>query len=184
MVKQFIPVLLLITFRCFPQQTDTVLPKAIDLNNFDLSVKPSDDFYNHVNGNWLKNNPIPQGNSSWGSFEVLRHQNSEQIKALIEEIVNVNSASPGSERQMIRDFYLAAMDSVNLEKHGEETLLALFAKIDSIKNTDQLATVMGWLQLNFCNAAFRFYKNWDPKNSNHIIAFIDQYGGYALPDRD
>src|SRR4030066_2023179 len=184
MVKHFISILLLISFSCFSEQTDTALPKAIDLNNFDLTVKPSADFYKYVNGNWLKKNPIPPGNNSWGTFTELRQQSSENLKDLIEEIVKDNSAPQGSERQMIRDFYLAAMDSANLEKQGKKTLLSLFAKIDSIKNTDQLATVMGWLQLNFCNAAFRFYKNWDPKNSNHIIAFIDQYGGFALPDRD
>lgn len=158
--------------------------EAIDLNNFNLSIKTSDDFYKYINGNWLNNNPIPPGNSSWGTFSVLRQQGSENLKLLIEEIAKNNSALSGSERQMIRDFYLAAMDSVNLEKQGRKTLRFLFAKIDSIRNTDQLATVMGWLQLNFCNAAFRFYKNWDSKNSNQIIALIDQYGGYALPDRN
>jgi putative endopeptidase len=40
-------------------------PKAIDTANMDFSVKPGDDFYLYANGNWLKNNPIPNGYSTW-----------------------------------------------------------------------------------------------------------------------
>jgi len=158
-------------------------PVAIDKSNFDLSYKPEDNFYKYVNGNWLKNNPIPPGNNSWGTFSVVRQQQAEILKSLIEEIAKDNNAISGSDRQILRDFYLTAMDSAAIEKQGAKRLQPLFEKIDSIKTTGQLATVMGWLQLNFCNSGFRFYKNWDPKNSNQIIAFIDQYGGFALPDR-
>ncbi|MFN2440412.1 MAG: hypothetical protein ABR503_14510, partial [Chitinophagaceae bacterium] len=158
-------------------------PVAIDKSNFDLLYKPEDNFYQYVNGNWLKNNPIPRGNSSWGTFSIVRQQQAEILKSLIEEIAKDYKASDGSDRQILRDFYLAAMDSARIEKQGAKPLQPLFEKIDSIRTTDQLATVMGWLQLNFCNSGFRFYKNWDPKNSNRIIAFIDQYGGYALPGR-
>ncbi|MDQ3019265.1 MAG: M13 family metallopeptidase [Bacteroidota bacterium] len=158
-------------------------PVAIDKSNFDLSYKPEDNFYKYVNGNWLRNNPIPLGNSSWGTFSVVDQQQAEILKSLIEEIAKDKSAVTGSDRQILRDFYVAAMDSAGIEKQGEKQLQSLFDKIDSIKTRDQLAFVMGWLQLNFCNSGFRFYKNWDPKNSNKIIAFIDQYGGYALPDR-
>ena len=33
---------------------------GIALENMDLSVKASDDFFNHVNGNWIKNTDIPE----------------------------------------------------------------------------------------------------------------------------
>ena len=40
----------------------------IDLKNFDLSVKPQDDFFRYVNGTWLKNVAIPESEARWGSF--------------------------------------------------------------------------------------------------------------------
>ncbi len=89
---------------------------AIDTSNFDFSYKTEDDFYNYVNGNWLKNNSIPPGNSSWGTFSVVDQQQAEILKSLIEEIAIDNNAIYGSDRQIIRDFYLAAMDSVTIEK--------------------------------------------------------------------
>ena len=33
---------------------------GIILENMDTSVNPKDDFYNYVNGNWMKTNTIPR----------------------------------------------------------------------------------------------------------------------------
>ena len=42
---------------------------ALDTKNFDLAVKPQDDFYSYVNGTWLKKNPVPPAFSRWGAFD-------------------------------------------------------------------------------------------------------------------
>ena len=36
---------------------------GIDVKNIDSTAKPTDDFYQFVNGNWMKNNPIPESES-------------------------------------------------------------------------------------------------------------------------
>ena len=36
-------------------------PHGIILENMDTSVNPKDDFYNYVNGSWMKNTEIPGG---------------------------------------------------------------------------------------------------------------------------
>lgn len=38
----------------------------------DKSVRPQDDFYNYVNGGWMKTAVIPSDKPSWGSFNALR----------------------------------------------------------------------------------------------------------------
>jgi putative endopeptidase len=38
---------------------EPALASGIDKAGFDTSVKPGDDFFQYVNGNWIKNNPIP-----------------------------------------------------------------------------------------------------------------------------
>src|SRR5690348_4300978 len=47
---------------------DAPMQSGIDKSNFDTAVKPGTDFFMHVNGDWLKKNPIPPDYTRWGSF--------------------------------------------------------------------------------------------------------------------
>jgi len=44
--------------------------RGLDRSNMDFTVEPKDNFYSYSNGNWMKNNPIPSGYSSWNTFQV------------------------------------------------------------------------------------------------------------------
>ncbi|MBQ0152680.1 MAG: M13 family peptidase, partial [Chryseobacterium sp.] len=46
--------------------------EGINLSYMDKSVRPQDDFFSFVNGNWVKNTQIPSDKASWGSFNALR----------------------------------------------------------------------------------------------------------------
>ena len=39
--------------------------KGLDLSAMDTSVRPQDDFYNYVNGGWMKTAKIPADKPSW-----------------------------------------------------------------------------------------------------------------------
>ncbi len=67
--------------------------KFIDGAIMDLTVKPGDNFYLYVNGNWIKNNPVPASKTRWGSFDVLREQSSHRIQGLLEEAAASTSAA-------------------------------------------------------------------------------------------
>jgi putative endopeptidase len=41
---------------------------GIDTSLMDTEVRPQDDFYNFVNGTWMKNTEIPNDKTRWGSF--------------------------------------------------------------------------------------------------------------------
>ncbi|HFX18190.1 MAG TPA: M13 family peptidase, partial [Flavobacteriales bacterium] len=45
---------------------------GLNLKNMDTTVRPQDDFYNYVNGAWMKKTEIPADRSRWGSFDELR----------------------------------------------------------------------------------------------------------------
>ena len=45
---------------------------------------PGDDFYDYVNGDWLRATDIPADRSSWGSFAILANATNERIIALVE----------------------------------------------------------------------------------------------------
>jgi putative endopeptidase len=41
---------------------------GIDTSLMDTEVRPQDDFYNFVNGTWMKNTEIPNDKTRWGRF--------------------------------------------------------------------------------------------------------------------
>jgi len=49
---------------------DSAAPSAsgLDLAGMDRSVKPGDDWYEFVNGNWTKHTTIPADRTAWGGF--------------------------------------------------------------------------------------------------------------------
>ena len=68
-----IGIVALVQFAAFEARTASAEPlkSGIDRANFDTSVKPGDNFYEYVNGEWIKQNPIPPEYSRWGAFPKL-----------------------------------------------------------------------------------------------------------------
>jgi len=58
-----------------------------NLNDFDFSINPADNFYYFCNGNWLKNQTIPKKYTSWGTFEILFEENQKKIKTIIDTCI-------------------------------------------------------------------------------------------------
>lgn len=156
---------------------------AIDLRNMDKAVKPTEDFFQFVNGNWVKNNPIPASESSWGSFKELHEKNTQRLSSILKEVAADKSAQPGSNTQKIRDFYTLAMDSVKLNKERATPLNAEFERIDKIANTTDLLADVAHLHTIGIQAMFGVYIDQDPKISTEYITQFYQ-GGIGLPDRD
>src|SRR3989344_4451585 len=77
---------------------------------FDKSVKPADDFFEYVNGVWIKNNPIPSDQSRWGAFTILGEEARRNIGEIFEELSVMKDAATSAEEKL-RDFYLSGMNS-------------------------------------------------------------------------
>lgn len=179
--------LFVLSFACLinPKITaqQIINPKAIDKSNMDFNVKPKDDFYLFVNGNWIKNNPIPSGYSAWGTFAELRAQNAEILHRILEDSLREKAALKGGSVQLLRDFYRAAMDTETIEKTGARQLEPYFARIDRLRNKDDLAKLIGEFHGSIApQAVFLFYKDADVEKAGGSIAAFKQ-GGIALPNR-
>lgn len=158
-------------------------PQVLSKSNMDMSVKPGDNFFLYANGAWLKNNPIPDDKIMYGSGEELNDFNQFALKDIIELAAKNTTAPNGSSTQKIRDFYLAGMDSLAVEKAGLTHLKKPFDLIDKIKTISDLQKVSAHFATFGSNPFFNLFSSPDSKNSNMVIAQIWE-GGINLPDRD
>src|SRR5690606_18350444 len=83
--------------------------QAINPEFMDTSVRPQDDFYNYVNGNWMKTAEIPSDRARWGSFDELRENTDEATLAILKASLS-RAHEAGSEGQKIADLYRSFTD--------------------------------------------------------------------------
>ena len=108
---------------------------ALDPQNLDLTIKAGDDFFLYANGNWIKNNPIPDEYSRYGAFEALIEKNYSDLQTIMMRAAKMENPKKGSLEQKIGDFYASGMDTVKIEKAGLSHLQPFFDEIDAIQNT-------------------------------------------------
>ncbi len=158
------------------------LGSGIDRTNFDTSVQPGKDFYQYVNGGWIRSNPIPPEYSRWGSFAELHDDNLLKLHVIVEELAK-ESDSLDANRRKLRDFYRTAMDEQQLQEKGIKPLAGEFRKIDAIQDRGDLIAELGHLRSRDIAAAFSLYVDQDEKRSIRYIVYLRQ-GGLGLPERE
>ncbi|MEI6408349.1 MAG: M13 family metallopeptidase [Bacteroidota bacterium] len=149
--------------------------------HIDSSANPADDFFQYANGGWLKNNPIPASETSWGIGQLVN----EEIylrKRNINEAAAAKNATSGLDQQ-IGDFWRTAMDSATIEKQGIEPLRELMQKIDGAQNLPDLMKVAAELHRVGVNVFFGEGVTQDAKNSA-VMCYQLWQGGIGLPNRD
>ncbi len=159
---------------------------VLDLSSMDKTVDPCVDFYTYSCGGWMKNNPIPPDQSSWGAYGKLQDDNLAQLRTILEESAKAN-ASKGSVTQKLGDYYASCMDQPAVEKLGAAPLTPELKRIAHLKSKQAIAEYLATSQFPTSiyggGSLFTFRSTQDFKNSSEVIAEADQ-GGLGLPDRD
>jgi putative endopeptidase len=74
-----------VLFACSPAGEKTQQKEDILSANIDSTVNPADDFFQYAEGTWLKNNPIPGDQTSWGIGQLVQEEIHNRLKTIPED---------------------------------------------------------------------------------------------------
>ena len=148
----------------------------------DTTVNPGVDFFKYATGTWMKNNPIPESERAWGIGNLVQEETYSRLRKILEQ-AKLSAAVKGTNEQKLGDFYFTGMDSAGIESEGIKPLTPELDKINSIKNKNELFSVVALLQKEGVNAMFGLSVNQDDKNSGIWALYMTQ-GGLGLPNRE
>lgn len=149
--------------------------------HLDTTVSPNDDFFAYVNNHWLKNNPIPDSETKWGTFYELRELAWSNTHALVEKLKKTGPSTHGE--QLIVNFFLAGETRDEHQGLSRKSLEGLLAQIDKLSKKEELGALLGHLHKLDITAFWNLYVDLDDKDSSVQVLRLVQ-GGLSLPDRD
>lgn len=154
---------------------------GINISNIDTLISPKNDFFKHVNGNWLNNTEIPSDQTSWGSFNELRKRTDEDALAILNEAIknetvaglkDANKDATITDQQKAVYIYNSYTDVETRNKNGINPLKPYLAKIDQIKNLEDVQQFIIETQPLGGGGFYGLYIGSHPKNSNLNAAFL------------
>jgi len=159
------------------------LASGIEKANLDGNVRPQDNFYQYINGGWLKANEIPADKTAIGSFYDLRDKADEDVKAIIEQLAAAENLTPGTDEQKVADLFRSFMATDMLEAAGVKPILPILKAITALDSKESLAKFLGEYSHMGITNPLQAYISVDAKDSSRYSAHIWQ-GGLGLPDQD
>ncbi|MET1052818.1 MAG: M13-type metalloendopeptidase [Mycetocola sp.] len=162
--------------------TDAALPSGILLDELDPAVRPQDDLYRHVNGQWLDRTEIPADKARWGSFHMLAEEAEKAVQAIILEAQDApDGPDADAEQRKVGDLYASFMDDDLIEALGATPIAGQLAAIENIGSIEQLVRTTAQFDRAGVSGFFQLYVDNDPGNPERYLVLVEQ-GGISLPD--
>jgi putative endopeptidase len=150
----------------------------------DRRVDPIADFDAYANGNWYRQNPIPSDQGSWSTGQLVKQNNQEILREILERAALETHASPNSPTGRLGAFYRSAMNETATDAAGLRPIEPLLARIDALESPDQLWKALPGLYMDASVfAPIPIHTDTDPRNSAQLVLVIDA-GGLGLPQQD
>lgn len=149
--------------------------------DIDSTVNPANDFFDYANGGWIKNNPIPGDETSWGIGELVQKELYVRLQKINEDAAK--QTNPTGVTQQIADFWTIGMDSAAADKNGIEPLRDELNKIAALQTPKDVMAQAAHMHTYGAGVFFDEGPAQDEKNSS-VEAYYMSQGGLGLPNRD
>ncbi|SFV64636.1 Peptidase, M13 family [hydrothermal vent metagenome] len=165
--------------------------KNIFLNNITILIlifssftyaerpKVTDNFYQAINYDWLKDSKIPKSQSSITSFNLIK---TNKVDKAIKKIVESLEQPKTSSEKKLKDLYYSFMNKEHRNKLGVKPIKKYLTAIDKINNRSDLALLMSEFVKGGVDAPFVFSVMPNPKNTEEHILRVSQSGIYLAQE--
>lgn len=176
--------ILMVASSCGDMKTTTETEShGIILENMDTSVDPKNDFYNYVNGSWMKDTEIPDDQTSWGGFMVLRKKTDKDMLNILDKADKSNKYAEGTDQAKALSIFKSKMDMEARDKLGIDPIKPILSKIEAIKTVADFQEVMSKNATEASQPFFGIAAFSNPTNSSMNSCYVTP-GGLGLGDRD
>jgi len=156
------------------------MASGIDLDHRAEGVRPQDDLFRAVNGQWLENAPIPDDRATDGAFHRLRDQSEERLLALLERLAD-QEHEHGTEAQQVGDLYASFMDEAHIDQRDAAPLADDLAAVDAVDGIPALTRLLGQFARTGAAGGFGLAVFADAGQSDRYGIYVAQ-AGLGLPD--
>lgn len=160
---------------------EVIIP-GIVLENMDTLVSPKNDFYNYVNGNWMKNTEIPADRTRWGGFSVLRKSTDKDVLNIIAKAKESKKYGVDTDQAKALAVFETKLDTLTRNKAGITPLQPTLEAIAKIENLADLQTLLA-KNPSVSSPLFGFGVQADLSNSSMNAVYLGA-AGLGLPERD
>ncbi len=154
---------------------------GVDLTARNLSVKAGDNFFQHANGTWLANTPVPADRVRWGAFDMLREKSDNDVRTIVEEVALAGGA-PGTIQQKIADYYNSFLDQGAIDARGLAPIQPELDAIAALRTHEQTIRLISAPGVAV-NSPIGVFVGLDERNPDRYIVNMG-HGGLGLPERE
>jgi putative endopeptidase len=195
---RLLAVVLIVVFLCggLLAQSSASMPKLehFDPDMVDHKLDPCSDFFEYSCSKWMKANPIPADQASWGTFNSLALWNLAAVRETLEAAAKT-SANRTAVQQKVGDYFASCMDEDGVNRAGLTPLKPMLERIEKLSDKSQLPELIAYIHqrirpanLNFIDAQyegimFGIYAQPGFDDASITLGALDQ-AGMNLPSRE
>jgi predicted metalloendopeptidase len=141
------------------------------------------DFYEYVNGAWLKQVEIAPDRARAGSFDDLREAGTQRLAKVLSHLKPGAAALDTPGKRLAVAYYASGMDAGAIERAGLAPVQPLLVAIDALEGPGQLPALLARLNRAGIEAPFGIWIAPDAGDKRRYRLSLRQ-SGLGLPDRD